>query len=544
MSIANSRKKSATTATVQNRPIGLLIFTLLFIAVIAISGRLFFLGAETLAAGDNLWRLSINISTNTTADSTQLRIFPPFDTANIRTIERNLSYPGFKVRKSPESKKYRRHVFISANDNGLHDVSAVYLLHLSQTPLTTLAGINLSTQQRENFLLDNEVLQIKSYVVKELINKLEKNQPDHDALIARIFSYLKKLPVYSGKEASNVPRVLSRKKATIYERAIAMVALSRAGGIPARLVTGVVLKEDIDPQPHYWAEVFIDDQWLSYDVYFGYSKTVPINYLPLRRNDKDIVNIENGKQNQVELDLEQEFNHPYLRKKQKDQIFSILDLTRLPLEIRNELALLLLLPLGALITVLFRQLIGVHSYGVFTPTLLALALVYTNIITTFIVFVVVIALAVVGRSIFPATLSRLPRLSIIFTLIAFILTLSVSVLNYFNIAQEGKVFLLPIIILTSLVDRFYSTIEDNGLNIAMIRMGWTIIIALLCLPVIQFETLGHLILNFPEVHFVTLALFIMLSLYKGKRLINIPYLKVFAEPKATKSRNKPGEHQA
>ena len=538
MSMTNSSEKPANIAVEQHRPIGLLIFILLFIAVIAISGRLFFLGADTLAAGDNLWRLSINITTKTTVDSTQLRIFPPLDTTNIRTIERNLSYPGFKVRKSPENKKYRRHVFITANESGLHNISADYLLHLSQTPLTSLAAINLSTQQRESFLLDNEVLQIKSYVVKELINKLQNHQPDQDALIESIFSYLKKLPVYRGKDAANVPKVLSRKKATLYERAIAMVALSRAGGIPARLVTGLVLKEDIDPQPHYWVEVFTDDQWLSYDVHFGYNKTVPINYLPLRRNDQDIVNIENGKQNQVEFDLEQEFNHPYLRKKQKDQFFTIFDLTRLPLDVRTEIALLLLLPLGALITVLFRQLIGVHSYGVFTPTLLALALVYTNVITTFIVFVVVIALAVAGRSIFPTTLSRTPRLSIIFTLIAFILTLSVSVLNYFDIAQEGKVFLLPIIILTSLVDRFYSTIEENGLNIAMIRMGWTVIITLFCLPVIQFETLGHLILNFPEIHFVTLALFLSLSLYKGKRLINIPYLKILAEPTPSRSKKK------
>ena len=50
---------------------------------------------------------------------------------------------------------------------------------------------------------------------------------------------------------------------------------------------------------------------------------------------------------------------------------------------------------------------------------------------------------------------------------------------------------------------------------AVIRMLWTIVIALLCLPIIQFETLGHLILQFPEIHLITLALFLLISLYKG-----------------------------
>ena len=148
----------------------------------------------------------------------------------------------------------------------------------------------------------------------------------------------------------------------------------------------------------------------------------------------------------------------------------------------------------------------------------------------------VISLAIGGRSFFPTTLTRIPRLSIIFTLIAVILTLSVSVLNYFDIEQEGKIILLPIIILTSLVDRFYNTIEDMGLKIALRRMVWTIIIALLCLPVIQFETLGHLILEYPEIHFSTLAIFLTISLYKGKHLINLPVLKILAEPKVIKKK--------
>ena len=134
---------------------------------------------------------------------------------------------------------------------------------------------------------------------------------------------------------------------------------------------------------------------------------------------------------------------------------------------------------------------------------------------------------------FQVLFPRIARLSIVFTLIAIILTLSVSVLVFFDISQGEKIILLPVIILTNLTDRFYRTIEDQGIQIALHRMVWTIIIALLCLPVIQFETLGNLILQYPEIHFVTLSL-LLTSTYKGKQLINLPIIKLLSEPESLK----------
>ena len=114
--------------------------------------------------------------------------------------------------------------------------------------------------------------------------------------------------------------------------------------------------------------------------------------------------------------------------------------------------------------------------------------------------------------------------------------MSVSVLNYFQINQSGNIVLLPVIILTSLVDRIYKTIDNNGLSIAINRLLWTFMIAFLCLPIIQFETLGQLILQYPEIHFTTLALILMISLYKGKHLVNLSFFKLFDEPETTKKK--------
>lgn len=52
----------------------------------------------------------------------------------------------------------------------------------------------------------------------------------------------------------------------------------------------------------------------------------------------------------------------------------------------------------------------------------------------------------------------------------------------------------------------------------MMRLGWTIALAIFCLPIVQYEALGHTMTRFPELHLLTLAAILALSLYRGKKL--------------------------
>ena len=45
----------------------------------------------------------------------------------------------------------------------------------------------------------------------------------------------------------------------------------------------------------------------------------------------------------------------------------ILDLTQLPVKLHEPMELILLLPLGALVTAVFRTIVGIRTFGTFTP---------------------------------------------------------------------------------------------------------------------------------------------------------------------------------
>lgn len=534
-------QKEETVHLPPKQQIRWLVVVLVTLTMVLISGRLLFFGKETLAGGDRLWRLTVDISSEeTTTQAPFLKISTPFNTPNIRVIQRIINHPGFRISNRSEDSLSRNNILAFASARGRQSLTAEFIIHVSTVPGTSLTDgtVELTTEQREKFLLNQDSLNLGHPSIQKTLMQLRQKNPDQEALIDAIFTMLKNFAPGRGNHVLNVPSTLASKKATTLDRALAMVALCRAAGIPARVVAGLILKEDINLQPYYWVETFQQDRWLSYDPGFGYKKTVPVNYLPMRKNGHEIVQIQNGKLVQTEFFLEPEYDHPYLRQMKSAPAVAMFDLTRLPLEARDDLALLLLLPLGALITALFRHLIGVHSYGVFTPTLLALSIVYTNIVTTSVIFLVVCSLAFGGRNVFPSTITRIPRLSIIFTLVAIILSMSVSVMFYFDLYEGGKVILLPVIILTTLIDRLYRTIDESGIQTGMRRLIWTMIITLLCLPIIQFETLGHLIVQYPEIHLTTLAVFLLISTYKGKQLVHLPIVKLLAEPEKPKRKRK------
>lgn len=540
MTTQQSRNKKAPS----EQSLRWLVIALFMLSFVAIGSRLLFFGPSHLSSGDRLWRLSIDATTRVEARVTTVQIHPPLETSRLRVIQRTLHHPGFRIRNWAEDKLERRSILAFASSSGQKSIHAEFVIHQLAGPTLPpeIKKTLLSNTQREKYLLDNASLQLSHPLVIETLQTLDRQQPDRAELVNEIFKYLQLFAINYKKDELNVVTTLSTHRASNLDRALVMVALCRAAGIPARLVTGLILKEDIDPHPHYWVEVYQGEKWLAYDIPSGYRETVPVNYLPLRRDGADIVQVLNGELLQTSFDLEREFDHPYLHQQKTKSIISILDLNRLPLDARNELAILMLLPLGALITALCRHLAGLQSYGVFTPTLMALAMVYTDILTTVVIFFVVCSLAIVGRSLFPTTMTRTPRLAIIFTLVAMIMTFSASVMAYFDLGQGGRIVLLPMIILTSMVDRLYRTIEDRGLTIAMHRLVWTLLITLLCLPVVQFESLGHLLVQYPESHFMTLALFLLISSYKGRQLVNLPMIKWLAEPEAKKGQ-KPAKEE-
>lgn len=532
--------KQNTTAGIRK-----LVFVLLVLAIAGVAARTVLLDRVRSADGDSLWRLIVDVTVNTDEGSL-IRLWPPLESAGVRLVQQSLWHPDFTVQHSRRDDDQRRPLVAQAKRGGRYNITYEFTLEVLPARRESAEHSDkLPASAKMRNLANSDLLQLDHPLVRKTANRLVQDKAPAIDKAEAIYRYVLGLPADSGPDALRATRVLSSGKATPLDRAVTMVALGRAAGLPARLVSGVKLQEDVEVRPQHWVQVHTGTGWRDYDFRSNQRGVLPPTYVILRFNDSEILDIENGKLVKLELGAERDLDQSLLKQQKLRRTLNIFDLTRLPAEKREDLTLLLLLPFGALVTALCRHLAGLHSYGVFTPTLLALALVYTDIISTLGVLLVICLLAIGGRSIFPDSISRIPRLAIIFTLVAIILSLLVSTLDYLQLQQEGKVILLPTIILTTLIDRMYRTIEDRGVGIATRRLVWTIFITLLCLPVITFEELGKFILRYPETHLVTLAVFLLISTYKGKQLIHLPVIRYLSEPKTGNRKvKKPGEYSS
>ncbi len=503
-----------------------LCFKLIILAAIIVSLRLIYFSSD-IASGDKLWQLTVDAAFEAENKKSNISISTPGSTPYNRLIRQSITHPGLRIRNDKPVDDVNHEIRAVAIENGPLSLSAEFHIHQSSTPSIQITKTILSTDLTELYLKNDDAMDLDHPDVTALVNKLTERSEDRSARLLQIHEYCRSLKNTDKNQLRSVRDIIKHKKASAEERVLVFVALARAMKFPARMVTGFILEESLDVKPHYWVEVYDDSSWQPFDPDFGYHNELPQNFMPFSYDSNTIVSLKNGNNLSVDYFLEANLYTVPKTKQNSLQWLSIFDLQQLDLETRSILASLLLLPYGVLITAIFRHFIGIHSYGVFTPTLLALATDFNQWQTTVMILAIIILFSAIGRKIFPKKLSRTPRLSIIFTLVAVSMSFAVSFVDYVMPSSDGYAVLLPIVILTTLIDRFYQTIDTKGLKTSYIRLFWTLIITLVCLPIVQYKPLGFILLEFPELHLLTLTAILFITSYQGKTLTHFipPILK-------------------
>jgi hypothetical protein len=292
--------------------------------------------------------------------------------------------------------------------------------------------------------------------------------------------------------------------------------------VPARLVTGFAIEPAKELEPQFWAEARLGERWTPFDPVNGVSGTLPEHFVPVANDRIEIIRGTDISELETKIEAVRLPPGPGASRFGRGRLSGIFDLTRLPLDMHEPLSVILLLPLGALVTALFRTVIGLRTFGTFTPTLLALAFVYSDWMTGLLTFAVVLALGLMSRSLLDRLkLLVVPRLSAILTLVVLCIMLMVSVLDYFNLTPSAQAVILPMVILTMTIERFYLTSEEDSPAFALELLAATLLVGVCCYGVLCWKTVGRLVFTFPELHLFTIAVLVLLGRYSGYRLTEL-----------------------
>jgi hypothetical protein len=515
---------NASTNTIK-----LTIAFLFMFAIVSISSRVMMRNEGGLPTGDSAWSINAWHVIKASEKGAVVLIPPPWDTRNTRLYSQSLYHPGLRQRRTKADKK-DRDIALTAPQPGAYTIKSTFNIYVSHLPMTEPMKPGLPEQNRAAWLSSSSGIEVNTATTTRIMDQIARDKPETERLIELLFNYVSNNIRIDPTARSDSESALNRKRSTILGSTRALLALLRTAHLPARIVTGVDLLHPSN-QMRYWAEVYDGETWLPLDPASGYMIQLPIFYIPMRKGDDQLIKSENASVTSSAWEIHSLPSYEGLLTGDTKKPTDIFDLTRLNLPSREILSLLLLLPLGVLSTELLRQFAGIRTYGTFTPTLLALALTRVDWTTAVIVFLLVTVISVAIRASMPNLgLQRTPRLAIVFTLVAMSMTIVVSGISYFDPAADNTVTLLPLIVLTMLVDRIYTIYDERGLNSAIVRLVWTVLAATVSLFVLMQTHWGTWLVSYPEVHAITLAVIIMIGLYKGPKLKDVPSFGWLQEP--------------
>jgi len=204
---------------------------------------------------------------------------------------------------------------------------------------------------------------------------------------------------------------------------------------------------------------------------------------------------------------------------------SLLDrwsLFQLPEEFQRTFRILLLVPIGALMISMLRNLAGLPTFGIFMPVLMALAFRNTGVFYGLGIFFGVLILGYgVRRLLDRLRLLLVPRMSVLLTLVIATFTVVALVGSKLGVREFMAVGLLPFVILTMVIERFFVLVEEAGAAAASRTALGSALVSVITYFLISWEPLQLTFFLYPELMAAVTALQILVGQYSGYRLMEL-----------------------
>lgn len=301
-----------------------------------------------------------------------------------------------------------------------------------------------------------------------------------------------------------------------------MVALSRYIGIPARIVGGKILKQGQSTTTHIWAELYLKGHWIPFCPTNEQFANVPPNYLTLYYGERPFLTRTKDINFKYFFNIKKRLILPATSAFEKDHPLNAMNywasFKRASISI-ELLSIILMLPFGILVVVIFRNLLGIQTFGTFMPSLIAVGFRETGLLYgIFLFFSLLIFGALVRYVLNRMHLLHTPRLAIILTAVIMLLLSWASTGMSYGLTELARIALFPLVIVTLTIERFCLIIDEVDLRDAVKITLLTMLVSTFAYLIMAWYDLQAIVICFPEVLLLLIAIFIYIGRYSGFRL--------------------------
>jgi len=312
--------------------------------------------------------------------------------------------------------------------------------------------------------------------------------------------------------------------------------------VPVEKVHTIRLVADQPQTPELWLRSFNGKDWLYFNPENG-EAGLPPDRLLWWIGDDNLITVEGGKKAAVSFTLNNsEMNAIRLAKltdESTDADFLEYSLYGLPLQTQQTFMIMVMIPIGVLVILILRNLIGLQTLGTFTPVLIALAFRETQLGFGIVLFTIITALGLSLRSYLEhLKLQMLPRLSVVLTFVV-VLIAAISLFSHKLGLERGlSVALFPMVILTMTIERLSITWEERGGSHAMKVAIGTLFAASLAHIIMSVPEFIYFVFTFPAILLILVGFMLAMGRYRGYRLTELIRFKAFLKEDAERENAK------
>lgn len=361
-------------------------------------------------------------------------------------------------------------------------------------------------------------VQVDAPEIAALLERLGAGQGPVLQRLTRIYEAAAGLKPRPFKGTTDALTALRLGEASCNGKSRLFVALARKAGIPARLVGGLLMTPGTKRTSHQWVEAWVAGHWVPFCPTNRHFAELPEHYLTLYVGDEPLF------RHTADVNFDYRFEtrttlipSPAAKASSTSfDVWGLFDRLDLPFSL---LRTILMLPVGALVVVLFRNVIGMPTFGTFLPALLAASAGETGAGWGVLAVLIVVAVVAAVRWVLQELeLLHSPTLAILLAAVVFTLLSTTLLAERLGLAPLTKVTLFPIAVLAICAERFYLSLTEHGGRAAGQELAGTLAVMLACYVVMNSLALQVLLIGFPEVLFLVIAADIYLGRWVGMRL--------------------------
>ncbi|MDN3653746.1 inactive transglutaminase family protein [Thalassotalea ponticola] len=318
----------------------------------------------------------------------------------------------------------------------------------------------------------------------------------------------------------------SHSKSSIFTKLMLMAE------IPTQMVRGLVLEDGRRKQSLIpLVQIYFDEQWHLLDIESDvFDDELPV--LVWQQGAPSLLDVVGGRNSKVQFSISKTTTSAVIEANNaatKGDFFDF-GLYQLPLAEQNLFKGILLLPIGALVVVFLRVIIGLKCSGTFMPILIATSFIQTELLNGVIGFLLIVSAGLLIRSYLShLNLLLVSRISAVVIVVIGIITVFTVFAFRMGLTEALTITFFPMIIMAWTIERMSILWEEEGGKEVLIQGSGSMIVAVVAYLLMDNYLIRHWAFNFLGVHAIVMALILMMGQYTGYRLLELRRFRPMAE---------------